>query len=124
MSNYFPDGRPIQRMMHALSSDATMTAISPTDLTGNVLQALKANFVTNPGDYPGYTTDSFNEMLSQANIMQIMSDDGGKYGLSTSSNSVFAPLTTHGGAYIYGAETIRKISVNNCQVILYIKPTP
>ena len=119
MSNYFPDGRPIQRMMHALSSDANMVVISP-EITGNVLQALKATFVAEPTDYPGYTADSFNDVLNKANIMYITSD-GGYFNLSNNLNKVFPPI---GGMYIYGAETISKINVSACQVILFIKPTP
>jgi hypothetical protein len=120
MSTYFPDGRPIQRMMHALSSDAEIVAISPTDLTGNVIQAFKADFVTNPTDYPGYTADSFNEVLNKSNIMYIAAD-GGYFNLSNNLNKVYPPA---GGMYIHGAETIRKVNVSACQVILYIKPTP
>jgi hypothetical protein len=120
MSTYFPDGRPIQRMMHALSSDANMVVISPIIPSGNVLQALKADFVATPTDYPGYTADSFNEVLNKANIIYIMAD-GGYFNLSNNLNKVFPPI---GGMYIYGAETIRKINVSACQVILFIKPTP
>jgi hypothetical protein len=123
MSNYFPDGRPIQRMMHALSSDATMIAISPDSLEGNVLQALKEDFADTPANYPGYTAASFNEAINKANIMYITSD-GGYFSLTSSENKAFPPAPTVGGMYIYGAETIRKIYVNGCQVILFIKPTP
>jgi hypothetical protein len=123
MSNYFPDGRPIQRMMHALSSDAVMTVISPTDLTGNVLQELIADFAGTPSNYPGYTADSFSKMLNNCNIMYITSD-GGYFTLASSTNKAFPPAPTVGGMYIYGAETIRKINVSSCQVILFIKPTP
>jgi hypothetical protein len=124
MSNYFPDGRPIQKMMIALSGDVNMVIISPNNLTGNVLQALKAEFASSPGDYPGYTTESFNRVLSEVNVMQISSDSGGWFNLSSSLNKVFPPESIAGGMYIHGAETIRKINVNNCQVILYVKPTP
>jgi hypothetical protein len=123
MSNYFPDGRPIQKMMHALSDNALMVVISP-ELTGNVLQELKEDFITTPGSYPGYTEASFNEVLSKANIMYIFSASSGWFNLSNNTNRVFVPSSTVGGMYIHGTETIRKVYVENCQVILYVKPTP
>ena len=111
--------------MHALSSDANMVVISPTNLTGNVIQALEQDFASNPTAYPQYTSTSFSEMLTKCNIIQIMSDiEGAKYGLTGDANGVTPPLSIYGGTYIYGAETIRKIYVGACQVILYIKPTP
>ena len=124
MSNYFPDGRPIQRMMHALSSDATMTVISPAEITGNVIQALIEDYAANPTTYPGYTADLFSKMLNNCNIMQITAGEGGYFTLAGSANKAYPPTATYGGMYIHGAETIRKISVNACQVILFIKPTP
>jgi hypothetical protein len=123
MSNYFPDGRPIQKMMIALNDAANMAVISP-EISGNVLQALKADYALNPTTYPGYTSDSFSKMLSSCNIMQITAGEGGYFTLAGSANKAYPPTSTYGGMYIHGAETIRKISVNLCQVILFIKPTP
>jgi hypothetical protein len=122
MSNYFPDGRPIQKMMIALNDAANMVVISPTTLSGNVLQALKADYALDPTNYSGYTVDSFNEIISKANIMYIASDGG--YFTLNGSHKAYPPTAAFGGMYIHGAETIRKISVSECQVILYIKPTP
>ena len=124
MSNYFPDGRPIQKMMIALNDAANMVVISPAQITGNVLQALKEDYALNPTSYPGYTVDSFNKILSSCNIMQIIGDEGGYFTLGGGNNKAYPPTATYGGMYIHGAETIRKIYVNNCQVILFIKPTP
>ena len=123
MSNYFPDGRPIQKMMIALNDAANMAVISP-EISGNVLQALKAHYAANPTTYPGYTADSFSKMLSSCNIMQITAGEGGYFTLAGSANKAYPPAATYGGMYIHGAETIRKINVNLCQVILFIKPTP
>ncbi len=124
MSNYFPDGRPIQKMMIALSGDINMVLISPIIPTGNVLQALKEEYALDPTSYPGYTVDSFNKILNSCNIMQIIGDEGGYFTLGGINNKAYPPTAAFGGMYIHGAETIRKISVNNCQVILYVKPTP
>jgi hypothetical protein len=124
MSNYFPDGRPIQRMMHALSSDANMVVISPTQITGYIIQALEADFALDPTSYPGYNADSFSKMLSEVNVMQITSEEGGYFTLGSINNKAYPPASTYGGMYIYGSETISKIYVNACQVILFIKPTP
>jgi len=101
-----------------------MVVISPAEITGYVIQTLIEEYAANPTSYPGYTADSFNQMLNSCNIMQITSGEGGYFTLGSSNNKAYPPTATYGGMYIYGAETISKINVNACQVILFIKPTP
>jgi hypothetical protein len=117
MSNYFPDGRPIQKMMIALNSNPVCKAISPA-LTGNAIQELISDY-TRSG-YPGYTEESFTEMLSQVNLVHI---NGGTYNFG-GSTSIAAPAAGAGGIFISGAENFRKLRVTGAALVLYIKPTP
>jgi hypothetical protein len=120
MSNYFPDGRPIQRMMHALSGEAVCKAISPT-LTGSAIAALIANYSSTPANYPGYTLESFTKMLSQVNLVHI---NGGTYNFG-GPTSIAAPAAGDGGIFISGAENFRKLKLATAAtLVLYVKPTP
>ena len=117
MSNYFPDGRPIQKMMIALTSSPVCTAVSPA-LTGSAIAALIANYST--GRYPGYTLESFTEMLHKVNLVHI---NGGTYNFG-GSTSITAPAAGDGGIFISGAENFRKLRIGGAALVLYIKPTP
>jgi hypothetical protein len=117
MSNYFPDGRPIQKMMIALTSSPTCTGVSQT-LDGNAIKALIDNFRADR--YPGYTLESFTEMLTKVNLVHI---NGGRYnfgGIAT----IDAPTASAGGIFISGADNFRRLNITACALALYIKPTP
>jgi hypothetical protein len=117
MSNYFPDGRPIQKMMIALNSSAVCKGVSGA-LTGNAIQKLIDDYTA--AKYPGYTPESFAEMLTKVNLVHI---NGGTYNFGGSA-SIAAPAATAGGIFIAGAENFRKLNVSGSALVLYIKPTP
>lgn len=117
MSTYFPDGRPIQKMMIALNSNPVCTALSPA-LTGNAIEALIENF--RDDRYPNYTLESFTEMLTKVNLVHI---NGGTYNFG-GATSIAAPAAVDGGIFISGTENFSRLNVTGSNLVLYIKPTP
>ena len=134
MSNYYPAGRLYQKLMIALDPNAKCVAISGTLTAGatpsNVKSLLKADFTT--AKYPGYTAESFAEMLDQVNLFQIIGVTGGatyKFNDSATSSGILAPLENQGGVYINGQENFNNLFIAGsgltiAHIALFIKPTP
>jgi len=118
MSNYFPDGRPIQKLMIALTSNPVCIGIAD-EITGNAIDEVYANFT--PERYPPFgTKEEFLEALTKVNLIHI---NGGTYNFG-GNTSIEAPLAVDGGIYISGTESISRLNVNSCTLVLFIKPTP
>jgi hypothetical protein len=117
MSNYFPDGRPIQRMMHALSGEAVCIGISAA-VSGNIRTAVSNDYT--PTKYPNFATQAaFNEALDKVNLFEIIT--GGTYSVAGSINTVTTPVTNQ---FFTGAQNFQTMNVTSSKIVLYIKPTP
>lgn len=116
MSNYFPDGRPIQRMMQALSGEAVCIGISAS-ITGNIKIRVSADYTL--AKYPNFATQAaFNEALDKVNLFEII---GGTYSVAGSTNTITTPPE---GQFFTGAQNFQTMNVSGSQIVLYIKPTP
>ena len=116
MSNYFPDGRPIQRMMHALSGEAVCIGVTGS-ITGNIRNEVSDDWTS--AKYPNYQTqEAFDAALSKVNLFHII---GGSVSFLGSTNSITVPTS---GLIITGAQNFQTMDVSGSKIILYIKPTP
>jgi calcineurin-like phosphoesterase family protein len=117
MSNYFPDGRPIQRMMQALSGEAVCIGISSA-VSGNIRNAVSADWSL--ARYPNFATKAaFDEALSKVNLFEIIT--GGTYSVAGSTNTVTTPVINQ---FFTSAQNFQTMNVTNSKIVLYIKPTP
>lgn len=117
MSNYFPDGRPIQKMMQALSGEAVCIGVSAS-VSGNIRNAVSADYTL--AKYPNFATQvAFNEALDKVNLFEITA--GGTYSVAGSTNTITTPPE---GQFFTGAQNFQTMNVSTSKIVLYIKPTP
>jgi len=117
MSNYYPDGRPIQKMMIALSGEAICIGVSSA-VTGNIRAAVSADYTL--AKYPNFSSQAaFDEALNKVNLFEIQT--GGTYSVAGSSNTVTTPAA---GQFFTGTQNFQAMNVSSSKIVLYIKPTP
>jgi len=116
MSNYFPDGRPIQKMMIALSGEAVCIGVT-SSITGNIKDRVLDDYSL--AKYPNFPTKAaFVEVLDKINLFEIV---GGSYSVAGSTNTVTTP---DAGQFFTGAQNFQSMNVVASKIVLYIKPTP
>jgi len=130
MSNYYPAGRLYQKLMIALDPSAKCVAIaSALAGPGKAKTLLKADFTSARDKYPGYTAESFAEMLDQVNMFQIIGVTGGaSYRFDTAPYAgIVAPTEVQGGVYLYGQENFNNLYFTSgtiTHIALFIRSTP
>ena len=116
MSTYFPDGRPIQRMMHALSGEAVCIGVTGS-ISGNIRNGVSADYTLEK--YPNFATqEAFDLALSKVNLFELI---GGSVSVAGSINAIAVPTT---GLVFTGAQNFQTMDADGSKIILFIKPTP